>query len=53
MQIRLTLTTDASTRGLGAWVDRIRVSEGRRELLNTDRDADRALVVADGWTREG
>lgn len=53
VQIRLTLTTDASTRGLGAWVDRIRVSEGRRELLNTDRDADRALVVADGWTREG
>lgn len=51
VQIRLTLTTDASTRGLGAWVDRIRVSEGRRELLNTDRDTDRALVVADGWTR--
>ncbi|MGO1901121.1 MAG: serine hydrolase, partial [Brachybacterium sp.] len=53
VQIRLSLTTDTATRGLGAWVGRIRVLEGRRELLDTDRDADRDLVLAEGWSREG
>ncbi|MGO1284069.1 MAG: serine hydrolase [Brachybacterium sp.] len=53
VQIRLALTTDAATRGLGAWVGRIRVLEGRRELFDTDRDADREQVLAEGWSREG
>ncbi|NMA78559.1 MAG: serine hydrolase [Actinomycetales bacterium] len=51
VQIRLSLTTDTATRGLGAWVGRIQVLEGRRALVDTDRDADRELVHADGWSR--
>ena len=51
VQIRLSLTTDTATRGLGAWVGRIQVLEGRRALVDTGRDADRELVHADGWSR--
>ncbi|MGP9536490.1 serine hydrolase [Brachybacterium sp. AOP43-C2-M15] len=50
VQLRLSLTTDGSTRGLGAWVGRLRVLDGRRDLFDTDRAEDRELVVADGWT---
>ncbi|MFC7466130.1 serine hydrolase domain-containing protein [Brachybacterium sp. GCM10030252] len=49
VQIRLTVTTDGATRGLGAWVGRIRVVDGHHELLDTDRAADREVIVADGW----
>ncbi|GAA4519254.1 serine hydrolase domain-containing protein [Brachybacterium paraconglomeratum] len=48
-QIRLRLDTDGSTRGLGAWVGRIRVVQGGKDLLDTDRPGDREQVVADGW----
>ena len=53
VEIRLTLRTDRSTRGLGAWVGRIRISDGSEDVLDTDRPGDREQVVADGWTREG
>ena len=53
VQVRLSLTTDGSTRGLGAWVGRIRVTVGRAAVLDTDRREDRELVVADGWTLGG
>ncbi|MDN5688631.1 MAG: serine hydrolase [Brachybacterium sp.] len=53
VEVRLTLTTDRSTRGLGAWVGRIRVSDGSQDVLDTDRPADRDQVVAEGWMREG
>ncbi|HEX7352590.1 serine hydrolase domain-containing protein [Brachybacterium sp.] len=50
VQIRLRLTTDGSTRGLGAWVGRLRVLQGREALFDTDRADDRAEVIAEGWT---
>ena len=51
VQVRLLLTTDASTRGLGAWVGRIRVRDDGTDVLDTDRTEDRELIIADGWTR--
>ena len=51
VEVRLSLRTDNTTRGLGVWVGRLRVVEESEVLLDTDREADRALVVADGWTR--
>lgn len=53
VQIRLVMTTDTATRGLGAWVGRIRVADGRDTLLDTDRAADREQIVADGWVDAG
>lgn len=53
VQIRLRLDTDGSTRGLGAWVGRLRVAEGRKDVLDTDRPGDREQVVADGWSLGG
>lgn len=53
VQVRLTLTTDASTRGLGAWVGRIRVRDRGTDVLDTDRVEDRELIIADGWTPAG
>ena len=53
VQIRLAMTTDTATRGLGAWVGRIRVADGRDTLLDTDRAADREQIVADGWADAG
>lgn len=53
VEIRLVLTTDGSTRGLGAYVPRLRATEGKRTLLDTDRRGDRASVVVDGWTPAG
>ncbi|AXK46432.1 serine hydrolase [Brachybacterium saurashtrense] len=50
VQVRLRLSTDGAVRGLGAWVSRLRVLDGHRTLLDTDRAGDRAQVVADGWT---
>ncbi|ATG53487.1 serine hydrolase [Brachybacterium ginsengisoli] len=51
IQVRLRLSTDGSTRGLGAWVGRLRVLADGQELFDTDRSDDRAEVVADGWAR--
>ncbi|GAA1491185.1 serine hydrolase domain-containing protein [Brachybacterium sacelli] len=51
VELRLTLTTDRATRGLGAWVGRIRVTDGKRDVLDTARTEDREHVVAEGWTR--
>ncbi|RCS75189.1 serine hydrolase [Brachybacterium alimentarium] len=48
-QLRLSLVTDAATRGLGAWAGRVRVLDGGEAVLDTDRPDDRDLVVADGW----
>ena len=53
VQIRLRMTTDTATRGLGAWIGRIQVADGRDTLLDTDRVADREQVVADGWVDAG
>ncbi|MBB5833134.1 serine hydrolase [Brachybacterium aquaticum] len=55
VQLRLVLTTDGSTRGLGAWVGRLRglAADGRTVLMDTDRRADREQVVAEGWTLGG
>ena len=53
VQVRLALTTDGSTRGLGAWVGRLRVLDRRQVLVDTDRAADREAVVADGWSLPG
>ncbi|HJF48454.1 MAG TPA: serine hydrolase, partial [Brachybacterium paraconglomeratum] len=53
VQVRLALTTDGSTRGLGAWVGRLRVLDRRQVLADTDRAADREAVVADGWSLPG
>ncbi|MGO1225395.1 MAG: serine hydrolase domain-containing protein [Brachybacterium sp.] len=50
VQIRLRLDTDGSTRGLGAWVGRLRVVKGRKDVLDTDQPGDREQVVADGWS---
>lgn len=48
--LRLALTTDAATRGLGAWVERLRVRTDHAPVLDTRRRHDRAEVVAEGWT---
>ncbi|MDN5899651.1 MAG: serine hydrolase [Brachybacterium sp.] len=53
VQIRLRLTTDGSTRGLGAWVGRLRVLDDGQELFDSDRPDDRREVVADGWVLDG
>jgi len=53
VQVRLALTTDGSTRGLGAWVGRLRVLDRRQVLVDTDRPGDRDAVVADGWSLPG
>src|SRR5699024_4368103 len=53
VQIRLRLRTDRSTRGLGAWVGRLRVLEKGQELFDSDRSDDRQEVVADGWALGG
>ena len=53
VQIRLRLSTDRSTRGLGASVGRLRVLEDGQELFDSDRSDDRQEVVADGWARGG
>ena len=53
VQVRLSLTTDASTRGLGAWVGALRITDGREVLVDTDRAEDRQAVIADGWTLPG
>jgi hypothetical protein len=53
VQTRLALTTDGSTRGLGAWVGRLRITDRREVLVDTDRPADREAVVADGWSLPG
>src|SRR5699024_6149058 len=53
VQIRLRLSTDRSTRGLGAWVGRLRVLEEGQELFDSDRADDRREVVADGWVLGG
>ncbi|MGP9682373.1 serine hydrolase domain-containing protein [Brachybacterium sp. AOP3-A1-3] len=53
VQIRLRMTTDTATRGLGARIGRIQVADGRDTLLDTDRAADREQVVADGWVDAG
>ena len=51
VELRATLTTDAAVRGLGAFIGRIRVRDGRRTLLDTDRRRDAEQVEADGWVR--
>src|SRR5699024_8233374 len=53
VQIRLRLSTDRATRGLGAWVGRLRVLEEGQELFDSDRSDDRREVVADGWVLGG
>ena len=53
IQIRLRLDTDGSTRGLGAWVGRLRVAVGTEDVLDTERPGDREQVVADGWSLGG
>jgi CubicO group peptidase (beta-lactamase class C family) len=53
VQVRLTLTTDGATRGLGAWVGALRIRDRREVLVDTDRPEDRELVVADGWSLPG
>ena len=53
VQVRLALTTDGSTRGLGAWVGRLRVLDRRQVLADTERPEDRDSVVADGWSLPG
>lgn len=49
VQIRLRLSTDRSTRGLGAWVGRLRVLDEGQELFDSERSDDRQEVIADGW----
>lgn len=53
VQVRLSLTTDGSTRGLGAWVGRLRITDRREVVLDTDRPEDREAVVSDGWSLPG
>ncbi|WP_394213922.1 serine hydrolase domain-containing protein [Brachybacterium vulturis] len=51
VQIRLRLRTDRSTRGLGAWVGRLRVLDAGHELFDSDRSDDRREILAEGWVR--
>ena len=53
IQLRLRLVTDDNTRGLGAWVQRIRLVEGSSVIVDTDRAEDHAAVQADGWSIGG
>lgn len=53
VELRATVTTDAQVRGLGTSIGRIRVRDGDRELLDTDRPEDAELVESDGWVRTG
>ena len=54
VQLRFSLTTDANTRGLGAWLGRIQVraAGGGKKLLDSQRGRDRDAFVADGWVKE-
>ena len=53
VQVRLSLTTDGATRGLGAWVGALRIRDRREVLVDTDRTEDRQAVVAEGWSLPG
>src|SRR5699024_9716181 len=53
LELRASVTTDAQVRGLGTWIGRIRVRDGDRDLLDTDRPEDAELVESDGWVRRG
>ena len=50
-QLRLTLTTDSNTRGLGVWVDRLEVRDESGKLFDSQRRRDRDALVADGWVQ--
>jgi len=47
--VRWSYTTDPGYQGRGIYVDAVRITDGARVLFNSERPADAARLVSDGW----